>query len=168
MGVGVGIDALLGVARGERNQGAGPCLVDEGGGEVGCALRRGSELRAEGTPGAESGARGDEAGAGGVPEGGGAAVAEHDLVAVGHAQEGAQALLQVGDDATHGGRAVGGAHEEGSKEGFELVGAHLGGAAAEASVGGQESRVNVGEIHHDNSLTPRWPAFPSRPLIELS
>ena len=40
---------------------------------------------------------------------------------------------------------MGGAHEEGSEEGFELVDAHHGRAAAEAAVGGQEDRVNVGE-----------------------
>ena len=96
-----------------------------------------------------------------------AAVAQDDLVAVGNVQERAQTLFQVGDDAAHGGRAVGGAHEEGSEEGFELVDAHHGRAAAEAAVGGQEDRVNVGESHHVHSLTLRADLFPSCPLIEL-
>ena len=51
---------------------------------------------------------------------------------------------------------------------LELCGAHLGGAAAEASVSGEEGLGDVGESHHGNSLVFSGRVFPSRSLIELS
>ena len=109
-------------------------LVNEGGCQVWGVCRFGGEFRAERAPGTERCAGGDEARAGHVPERGGAAVAQDDLVVVGDRQEGAQSFLQRGNHASHGRGAVGGAHEEWRGQCLDLRGAHLGGAAAEASV----------------------------------
>ena len=95
-------------------------LVNEGGSEVRCVGGLGGELRAECTPGAERRARRDEARAGHVPESGGAAVTQDDLVVARDRQKGAQPVLQRGDHVAHGRGAVGGAHEEGGGEGLDL------------------------------------------------
>ena len=60
---------------------------------------------------------------------------------------------------SHGRCAVGGAHEEGCEERLKLVGAHFRGTATEATVGGQEDRVNVGENHHEQQRNPPWHAI---------
>lgn len=168
MRVGVDIDALRGIARCERDQGASLGLVDEGRAQVRRTFRFQGELCAECSPGTEGRARVHEARAGHIPEGGGAAVTEHDLVALGDAQEGAQPVLEGSDDVSHGRCAVGGAHEEGCEEGLKLVGAHFRGTTTEATVGGQEDRVNVGENHHEHSVTRLGTLFPSCSLIELA
>ena len=109
-------------------------LVNEGGCQVWGVCRFGGEFRAERAPGTERCTGGDEARAGHVPKCGGTAVAQDDLVVAGDRQKGAQSVLQRGDHASHGRGAVGGAHEERGGERLDLCGAHLGGAAAEASV----------------------------------
>ncbi len=80
----------------------------------------------------------DEPERGGVPEGGGAAVAERDLVAVGQREQLAQAGADLADERLHGLLAVGGAHHRGAlaREARERLRADLRGAAAEAPVGG--------------------------------
>ena len=83
MRVGVDIDALRGIARYERDQGASLGLVDEGRAQVRRTFRFPGELCAECSPGTEGRARGDEARAGHVPESGGTPVAQDDLVVVG-------------------------------------------------------------------------------------
>ena len=82
----------------------------------------------------------DEPGGGGVPEGGGPAVAERDLVAVGEREELAQAGTHPADEALHRGLAMRGAHQGGARAGEmgQLLGADLRRAAAEAPVGGPD------------------------------
>ena len=66
----------------------------------------------------------------------------------------AQAVLERGDDVSHGHGAVRSAHQERGGERLDLCAAHLGRAAAEASVGGKEGLGDVGKSHHDDSLVP--------------
>ena len=89
MGVGVDVDAFCCPARGHGDERTVCGLVDEGGFQVRGVCRFGGEFRAERAPGTECRARGDEACAGHVPECGGAAVAQDDLVVVGDGEKGA-------------------------------------------------------------------------------
>ena len=81
--VGVDVDACVGLAWGHDDERTVGGLVNERGCQVRGMCRFGGELCAECAPGAEGRARGDEARAGHVPECGGAAVAQDDLVVVG-------------------------------------------------------------------------------------
>ncbi len=49
---------------------------------------------------------------------------------------------------------MGGAHEERRGQCLDLCGAHLGGAAAEASVSGEEGLGDVGEVIYDVKRMP--------------
>jgi hypothetical protein len=84
----------------------------------------------------------DERERGGVPERGRTAVAHHDLVAVGNAEQLAEALTHPPDQALHRRLAVRGAEQRrpGRRERVHLLRPHLGGAATEAAVCGQEVR----------------------------
>jgi hypothetical protein len=82
----------------------------------------------------------DEGECGGIPERGGAAVAEHDLVAVGDAEQLAEAILNALHQVLHRSLPVGGAEQfcAHSREVLELFRSNLGWSAAESSVGGQQ------------------------------
>ena len=106
----------------------------------------------------------DQGERGGIPERGRAAVAEHNLVAVRQREEVGEAGLDPADEILHGSLAVRGAHDRGTlaREVGELLGAHLGGAAAEASVEGQEVGGD-GDVGHFLILL----ALPGRPLQQV-
>lgn len=91
-----------------------------------------------------------------VPEGGGAAVAEDDLVALGELEEVAYAVAHLADQVLDRGLAVGRAEKgaTGGGEGAERLRTHLGGARAEASVGGLDVSGNL-DISHGGSLIRR-------------
>ena len=95
----------------------------------------------------------------GVPERGGAAVAEHDLVAVGQGEQLGEAAAQPAHLALHRRLAVRGAEQRGAGGGecLELGGADLGRPGAEASVGGQQVARNGqgGCVRHGGSLLGR-------------
>jgi hypothetical protein len=77
----------------------------------------------------------------GVPERGGPAVAEHDLVALGHAEQLAQARADAADERLDRLLPVRGAHQRGAvalDEARQLGGTDLRRAAAEAAVAGLE------------------------------
>ena len=80
-------------------------------GEEGRAGGRLGELLRELAVGEVQGAVAHEPGGGGVPEGGGAAVAERDLVAVGQAEELAEAVADAADQVADRRLAVRGAHQ---------------------------------------------------------
>jgi hypothetical protein len=88
----------------------------------------------------------DEPGRGGIPEGGRAAVAERDLVALGQAEELVEARPDPRDQVPHGLLAVRGPHQVVLlRELGQRLRPHLRGAAAEASVG----RLQVSwDFHH--------------------
>ena len=98
----------------------------------------------------------DEAERCGIPERGGPAVAENDLVAVGNAEQFAEAGLHARDQVLDRRLAVGGADDRGtcSREVGQLLGAHLGRAAAETSVGGQQVTGNC-QLRHTAILGAR-------------
>ena len=99
------------------------------------------ELLRELAVGEVEGAIADEPGGGGVPERRRAAVAEHDLVAVGQAEQLAEAVADRADQVADRRLAVRGAHQVGALgEPRERLRADLRGAAAEAAVG----RLEVG------------------------
>ncbi|SKW35994.1 Uncharacterised protein [Mycobacteroides abscessus subsp. abscessus] len=81
----------------------------------------------------------DQAERGGIPEQRGAAVAEDHLVAVGSGEQLLEALADAAHEVLDGCLPVRGTEKgsAGSHERLQLFGAHLGGAAAKASVGGQ-------------------------------
>jgi hypothetical protein len=129
------------------------------------------------------GAVAHQAEGGDVPEGGGPAVAQDDLVALGEAEQVGDALAHGADEVLHRGLAVRGAEDRGAQRGevLDLLRADLAGAGAEAAVPGQEvggkgqGRVLLG---HPASLAPRpeaWdvrsttrtddPAPPRRPAL---
>ena len=91
----------------------------------------------------------DEPERGGVPEGGGPAVAEQHLVAVGQGEELGQAVAERPDLELHPRLPVGGAEVVAARCGQRLdgLGADLRGPAAEAPVGGQQvdGDLDVGE-----------------------
>ena len=89
----------------------------------------------------------DQAEGGGVPEGGGAAVAEHHLVAVGQAPQLGQPGAQPADQGLHRRLAVAGARagsQPGRLQGGHGLGADLGRTGAEAAVGGEQGRRGSG------------------------
>src|SRR5690606_34425807 len=94
----------------------------------------------------------DEGESGGIPEGGGSAVAEHHLVAVGDAEELAETILNALHQVLHRSLPVGGSEKFGahSREVLQLFGSNLGWAAAESSVSGQEFSRNC-ERHSRNT-----------------
>ena len=98
------------------------------------------ELARELAEGEVLGALADQAEGGDVPERRRAAVAEDDLVALGQGEEVAQALADLADEVLDRRLAVRGAEHRAAEGGevVELLGAHLGGAGAEPSVGGQQ------------------------------
>ena len=102
------------------------------------ALRDRRELLGELAEGQVQRALAHEPGGGGVPEGGGAAVAEDDLVAVGQREELGQARAHATDELLDRRLAVRGAHQgrARAREVGELLGADLRRPAAEAPVGG--------------------------------
>ena len=95
----------------------------------------------------------DEAGCRGVPERGGPAVAEHDLVAVGEGEEVGDAGADATDELLHGRLAVRCAEQARPLrlEVRELLGTDLRRAAAESTVGGQEVAGDH-EARHATSL----------------
>ena len=88
-----------------------------------------------------------------VPEGGGAAVAEDDLVALGQLEQLLDAFAHPADQVLDRGLAVGGAEEGGTGggQGVQRLRTHLGGARAETSVGGLDVSGNL-DISHVCSL----------------
>jgi hypothetical protein len=102
------------------------------------ALRDRRELLRELAEGQVQRALAHEAGGGGVPEGGRAAVAQDDLVAVGQREELGQAGAHAADELLDGRLAMRGAHQgrARAREVGELLGADLRRPAAEAPVGG--------------------------------
>ena len=114
-------------------------------GEEGRAGGRLGELLRELAVGEVQGALAHEPGGGGVPEGGRAAVAERDLVAVGQPEELAEAVADAADQVRTGAWrcevpiSVGALGERG-----ERLGADLRGPAAEAAVLGLELGGDLG------------------------
>ena len=108
--------------------------------EVGRGRCRLGELRGELAEGEVLAAPFDEAEGGHVPEGRRAAVAEHDLVAVGEAEQLGQARSQAADEGLDRRLAVAGAEHRGGGPGERGhgLGANLGRARAEAAVGRQQ------------------------------
>ena len=148
MRVGVHVDA---VDRLERAAAAGVARDDVGGVEPRGA-GGGDELGPELAEGEVRTAALDEAGRSDIPERRGAAVAEHDLVAVGEAEQFGEAVPHAADEVLDGGLAVRGAEQlSGGGEGGDLLGAHLRGSAAEASVGGQKVGGDA-HVGHGSSL----------------
>ena len=103
------------------------------------------ELLRELAVGEVQGALAHQPGGGGVPEGGRAAVAERDLVAVGQREELAEAGADAADQVADRRLAVRGAHQRRLLgELGERLGAHLRGPAAEAAVGGLQLGGDLG------------------------
>ncbi len=114
-------------------------LDDDRVGEEGRARGGLGELGGELAVGQVQRALADQAECRGVPERGGAAVAEDDLVARGQREELREARPDPGDQRLHRLLPVRGAHQgAGCGQRGELLGAHLGGSAAEAPVDGLE------------------------------
>ena len=135
---GVDVDARLGARR--RRACPGSALMTVGSPRNGALLGDGGELARELAEGQVLGALADQAEGGDVPERGGAAVAEDDLVALGEAEQLGEALAHRADEVLHRRLAVRGAEHRAAErgEGLELLGADLGRAGAEPAVGGQE------------------------------
>src|SRR5690606_9072835 len=133
--VGVDVRGRLGLRRRARRR-----LDDLGVLEVGRRLRAGRELRGELAEAEVLAAPPDEAERGGVPERGGAAVAEHDLVAAGEREQLRHAVAERRNHEPHGGGAVAGAQVGAGALGQRggRLGPDLGRAGAEAPVGGQQ------------------------------
>ena len=112
-------------------------LDDLGVFEMGCRLGGGRELGGELAEREVLAAPLDEAEGGDVPEARGAAVAEHDLVAVGEREQLPQPAAEPAHDRPHRGLAVAGAEvaRRRRRQRGHLLGAHLGGTAPEPPVG---------------------------------
>ena len=108
----------------------------------------------------------DQAERGDLPERGGAAVAQHDLVPVGQPEQLGQALAGPPDQRPDRGLPVRGAQVGGARGGQrgQLLGTHLGRTAAEPPVGGLEPSGNddVGHGSYPEG-TPRIPRSPLAP-----
>lgn len=91
-----------------------------------------------------------------VPERGGAAVAEDDLVALGQGEQRGDALAYLADQVLDRGLAVGGAEEgrAGGGQGVQRLHPHLGGARAESTVGGLDVSRNL-DLSHGSEVS-RW------------
>lgn len=151
MGVGVDVHARLGRRLGVRARvGGDDGRLGEPGGELGGLRELGTEL----AEGEVLGLVVDQAVGRDVPEGGGAAVAEDDLVAVGEREQVAHALADLADQVLDRGLAVGGAEQGGTGRGqrVQRLRAHLGGARAETSVGGLDVSGDL-DISHGGSVS---------------
>ena len=147
----VGVDALLGDRLGQRARVAldhgrrlEPRGIGRGLGELGGELAERQVLALVA----------DQAEGGDVPERGRAAVAEHDLVALGQVEEGGEAVADAADGVLHRGLAVRGAHQgcTGRGERVEVAGLDLRGPGAEAAVGGQEFGGDRDGVGHRRCL----------------
>ena len=106
--------------------------------EEGSVARDGRELLGELAEGQVQRAPLDQAEGGRVPEGGRAAVAERDLVALGQREQLGKTRANLAHEPLDGLLAVGGSHQRRAVAGqaLERLGPHLRGTAAEAPVGG--------------------------------
>src|SRR5690606_24696022 len=131
----VHVEAGVGVEFAARPGGGG----DDAGGHEEGGVGGGGEFGAELAEAEVLAAGGDEGEGGSVPERGGAAITEYDFVAVGEAEQVGEAAAHPADEVFHGRLTVRGAEQaRGCGERVELLGPHLGGAAAEASVAGEQ------------------------------
>ena len=109
----------------------------------------------------------DETERSGIPERGGTTVAEDDLVALGEREQVFQTTAHASDDVLDGLLPVAGA-EHGRTDvdqGLQLLGANLGRAATEASVGGKKIGGNDRQIGHGVArpcVDGIWPPQASR------
>ena len=151
MGPGVDVHAGLGL-RGRA--GAGLALDHGRLAEERRGLGGRGELRGELTEGQVLAALADQAEGGDVPERGGAAVAEHDLVALGQVEQAGDAVADPADQVLHRRLAVRGAEQGGAGggEGLERLDPDLGRAGAESAVGGLESVRDGDRVGHDRYL----------------
>ena len=159
MGEGVGVDP---VDRGHGGMGA-----DLGFDQHGVVEERGGgdtlgELGRELPEGGVQRTLLDEAGDEAVPEGVGAAVAEHDLVAVGQLEQLGQAVAKGADHEAYGTLPVRGAHHlgRGVHHGLDLLGPHLRRTGAEPAVGGLDvgwDRDLGGVRHHRRATIAEYP-----------
>lgn len=152
VGEGVDVDARLGlrVRVGARVGG------DDGRvGQPGRELRGLGELRRELAEVQVLGLRLDQTVRRDVPEGGGAAVSEDDLVSLGEGEEAAHAVPYLADQVLDRGLAVGRAEERGAGGGqrVERLRPHLGGTGAEASVCGLDVSGNL-DVGHGTERSP--------------
>ncbi len=125
-------------------------------------LRGRGELRGELAEGEVLGLPLDQTGGRDVPEGGGAAVAQDHLVPLGEGEEVPEALAHRADQVLDRGLAVRGSEQGGTGggEGVQRLGPHLGGARAEASVGGLDVSGNL-DLSHERSVSGPGPRLGS-------
>lgn len=145
---GVDVDARLGLrVRVGARVGGDDGRVGQPRGELG-GLR---ELRRELTEVEVLGLRLDQTVRRDVPEGGGAAVAEDHLVALGEGEEVAYTVAHRADQVLHRSLAVGRTEQRGAGGGqrVERLRPHLGGTGAEAPVGGLDVSGNL-DVGHES------------------
>ena len=101
-----------------------------------------------------------------VPEGRGAAVAQHHLVAVGQGKEPGEAVAHPPDQRADRRLAVRGAQVGGAGRGQRghLLGTHLGRPAGEPAVGGLEAGREDDRVGHASHLIRHAPVPPADPL----
>ena len=111
--MGPGDHVGVGVARPARGASPGSASIRIGSARNGAAAVDLGELGGELAVGEVERALADQPGRGGIPEGGGAAVAERDLVAVGQREELGEAVLHARDQVPDRRLAVRGPHQLG-------------------------------------------------------
>src|SRR5262249_54755547 len=124
--------------RARRRGAAGFGLVDDRVADERVLVDGGGELRAELAVREVQGGRVHGSEGRGVPERGRAAVAEHDLVAVGEREQLAKTVTYAADQVLHRGLAVRRAEQAGRGGGqrLQLLGSHLRRSGSETSVAG--------------------------------